>query len=67
MFSQGFFSSSQVSGTPQPELVKIVGYDTRDVSPLKIHNGLDIDTAGNCCGDDSDKVKTIDERITIYI
>jgi len=66
VFSQEFFSSSQVSGLPQPELVKIVGYDSRDVSPLKIHNGLDIVPA-NCCGDDSDKVKTIDERITIFI
>jgi flagellin-like protein len=67
VFSQGFFSASQVSGVPQPELVEIVGYDTRDVSPLKIHNGLDIETGGDCCGDDSDKVKTIDERITIFI
>ena len=67
VFSQGFFSTTQISGLPQPELVKIVGYDTRDVSPLKIHNGLEIDTAGMCCGDDSDKVKTIDERITIFI
>jgi flagellin-like protein len=66
VFSQGFFSSTQVSGLPQPELVEIVGYDTRDVSPLKIHNGLDL-VPVNCCGDDSDKVKTIDERITIFI
>jgi len=66
VFSQGFFSSSQVSGVPSPELVKIVGYDARDTSPLKIHNGLDLLPA-NCCGDGSDNIKTIDERITIYI
>jgi len=65
VFSQGFFSSAQVSGTPQIELVKIIGYDTRDVSPLKVHNGLDIDPA-NCCGV-ADGMKNIDERITIYI
>jgi flagellin-like protein len=65
VFSQGFFSSTQVSGTPQIELVKIIGYDTRDVSPLKVHNGLDIDPA-NCCGV-ADGTKNIDERITIYI
>jgi len=65
VFSQGFFSSAQVSGTPQIELVKIIGYDTRDVSPLKAHNGLDIDPA-NCCGI-ADGIKSPDERITIYI
>jgi len=66
VFSQGFFSSAQVSGTPQIELVKIVGYDARDVSPLKVHNGLDL-LPVNCCGDGSDNIKTIDERITIHI
>jgi flagellin-like protein len=65
VFSQGFFSSSQVSGSPQIELVKIFGYDLRDVSPLKDHDGLDILPA-NCCGI-SDGAKNPDERITIYI
>jgi len=66
VFSQGFFASAQVSGAIEPELVKIVGYDTRDTSPLKAHNGLDLLPA-NCCGDDSDNIKTPDERITIHI
>ena len=35
VFSQGFFSTTQISGAPQIELVKIFGYDTRDVTPLK--------------------------------
>ena len=65
VFSQGFFSSTQVSGSPQIELVKIFGYDTRDISPLKTHNGLDIDPP-SCCGV-ADGIKNIDERITIYI
>jgi len=65
VFSQGFFSTTQISGTPQIELVKIFGYDTRDVSPLKVHDGLDIDPA-NCCGV-ADGIKSPDERITIYI
>ncbi len=65
VFSQGFFSSTQVSGTPQIELVKMFGYDLRDVSPLKVHDGLDIDPP-NCCGV-ADGIKKIDERITIYI
>jgi len=65
VFSQGFFSSSQVSGEPQIELVKIFGYDARDTSPLKVHTGLNIDPGG-CCGV-PDGRKNIDERITIYI
>ena len=66
VFAQGFFSETQVSGAMEPELVKIVGYDTRDTSPLKAHDGLDILPA-NCCGDGSDNIKTPDERITIHI
>jgi flagellin-like protein len=65
VFSQGFFSSTQISGSPQIELVKIFGYDLRDVTPLKAHNDLDILPA-NCCGT-ADGIKSPDERITIYI
>ncbi len=65
VFSQGFFSSAQISGEPQIELVKIFGYDLRDVTPLKTHDGLDIDPA-NCCGE-PDGTKSPDERITIYL
>jgi len=66
VFTQGYFSGTQVSGAIEPELVKIVGYDTRDTSPLKAHDGLDLLPA-SCCGDGSDNIKTIDERITIHI
>jgi len=65
VFSQGFFSTTQISGTPQIELVKIFGYDTRDVTPLKAHDGFDI-LPDNCCGE-PDGIKSPDERITIYI
>jgi len=65
VFAQGYFSDTQVSGVMEPELVKIVGYDTRDVNPSKIHNGLDID-GSNCCGV-ADGKRNIDERITIFI
>lgn len=66
VFAQGYISETQISGTPQIEFVKIIGYDTRDESPLMIHNGLDI-LPPNCCGDNSDNLKTVDERIAIYI
>ncbi len=65
VFSQGYFSNTQVSGAMEPELVKIFGFDTRDVKTLKIHNGLDIEP-DSCCGV-ADGKKNIDERIALYI
>ena len=38
-FSQEFFSHPQISGTPTIELVKILGYDARDVTNLEAHDG----------------------------
>jgi flagellin-like protein len=40
VFSQGFFSSAQISGSPNIESLKIVGYDATDGPILKIHDGL---------------------------
>jgi len=40
VFSQGFFSSAQVSGAPQIESIEIVGYDASDVIVLQLHDGL---------------------------
>ena len=39
VFSQGFFSSAQVSGAPQIESIEIVGYDASDVIVLTLHDG----------------------------
>jgi flagellin-like protein len=66
VFAQGYISETQISGVPQLEYVKIVGYDARDVAQLKAHDGLDILPA-NCCGDGSDNIKSPDERIAIHI
>ena len=65
VFAQGFFSSSQVSGTPAIELIEIIGYDARDVSELKAHDGIDM-LPIDCCGE-PDSVKSASERITIYL
>jgi len=65
VFAQGFFSSSQVSGTPTIELIEIIGYDARDVSELKAHDGIDM-LPVDCCGE-PDSVKSASERITIYL
>jgi len=68
VFAQGFFSSSQVSGTPAIELVKIVGYDARDVVKVKAHDGIEIEgeKGKDCCGIIDGLINT-DERIAIYL
>jgi len=67
VFSQGFFATAQVSGTPAIELIKIVGYDARDVEQVKAHDGINIETKNkDCCGITDGKINT-DERIAIYL
>jgi len=39
VFSQGFFSSAQVSGAPNIESLKFTGYDATDGALLKLHDG----------------------------
>jgi flagellin-like protein len=66
-FSQDSFSTSQISGYPKIELVKILGYDARDVGIVKAHDGIEIITKGpDCCGI-SDGLLKEDERIAIYL
>lgn len=64
-FSQESFASSQVSGTPQIEFLKITGYDARDTEKLNLHDGDEI-LSKNCCGVANGK-KNYDERIAIYL
>jgi len=68
VFAQGFFSSSQVSGTPIIESVKIIGYDARDVLKVKAHDGIEIEgeKGKDCCGERDGLLKA-DERISIYL
>lgn len=63
VFSQGFFSSSQISGTPQIEAVKILGYDARAVTNLKMHDGNNMQTTSG----DGDSNVQANERIAIYV
>ena len=50
VFAQEFFGDSQISGSPSVELVKITGYDARDVSQVKAHDGIEI-LPNDCCGE----------------
>jgi len=65
-FSQGFFSSAQVSGYPVIESVIFGGFDARDVSQLKAHDGNEMSTdASGSLTDDG--IKGVEERIAVYV
>ena len=64
VFSQGFFSSSQISGTPQIEAMEIVGYDATDSAQLIGHEDT-VMLAGS--GGTADNSKTAGERIAVYV
>ncbi len=66
VFSQGFFSTAQISsGYPSFELVKVLGYDARDVSKLTTHDGSQ--TRYTYTGGDGDGLFEKNERIAIYV
>ncbi|MFB5630240.1 MAG: archaellin/type IV pilin N-terminal domain-containing protein [Nitrosopumilaceae archaeon] len=63
VFSQGFFSSSQISGSPQIEAVQIAGYDARSVPNLQMHTGNPmVASSGN-----GNPTVEADERVAIYV
>lgn len=49
VFSQGFFSSAQVSGSPNIESLRFTGYDATDGVSLLVHDGSPY-AAGNLAG-----------------
>ena len=63
-FSQGFFSSAQISGVPTIEALTILGHDARTVTELVAHEGniMSVNSGGN-----SNAVKELDERIAVYV
>ena len=63
VFAQGFFSSSQISGTPQIESLKIEGYDARAVQNLKMHDAQDMQGESG----DTDSLVEINERVAVYV
>lgn len=64
VFSQGFFSSAQISGTPQIESLEIVGYDARDTEFLEYHNGEETFNVADGAIDDQ---LAAGERLGIYV
>jgi len=63
VFAQGFFSSSQISGTPQIESVQILGYDSRSVTNLQMHTGSPMIASSG----DGDAIVEAGERVAIYL
>ena len=63
VFSQGFFSSAQVSGAPQIESLRITGYDARDSAALTLHDALDSGVAEGV----SNNGLAQGERVAIYL
>lgn len=63
-YSQNFFSSSQLSGRPTIEAVKIVGYDARAVAIINNQNGAPF---GAASGGDGDALKQAGENIAVYV
>ncbi|MFQ5497294.1 MAG: archaellin/type IV pilin N-terminal domain-containing protein [Nitrosopumilus sp.] len=69
VFSQGFFSSAQISGAPQIESLQVVGYDASDVANLQIHDGGLTDNAGTptiADGVANNGLQT-GERVAVYV
>ena len=64
VFSQGFFQQTQISGTPTIELIKILGYDARDIAYLEAHDGQPMVVQSS---DPNNPGKNVGERIIVYI
>ncbi len=62
VFSQGFFSSAQVSGSPNIESLKFTGYDATDGTTLLVHNGIAYNAANT-----SGNGLVLGEEVAIYV
>ena len=62
-YSQNFFSSSQLSGRPTIEAVKVLGYDARAIAIINNQNGVAFATAGG----NADALKQAGEEVAVYI
>ena len=64
VFSQGFFSSAQISGAPTIESLQFTGYDATDGAILEIHDGVD---SGVAQGGATNDGLLAGERIAVYL
>jgi len=64
VFSQGFFSAAQVSGSPNIESLKFTGYDASGGSLLKFHDGSQTYLSGNNAADGT---LLSGEQVAVYV
>jgi len=64
VFSQGFFSSAQISGSPQIESIKILGYDATDGEFSIAHDGYEATIA---TGNGTSNGLQANEYIFVYV
>lgn len=63
-YSQNFFSSSQISGKPNIESLKVIGYDGRDIATgLSDHNGVAMTLSAGA----ADNIKSTGEYVNAYL
>ena len=67
VFSQGFFSSAQISGSPQIESVKILGYDATDGEDIQFHDGILATGVANLAGNGTSDGLTAGEYVAVYL
>ena len=63
VFSQGFFSSAQISGSPNIESLKITGYDATDGVAMQLHDGFDSGVVQGATGNGL----VSGERVAVYL
>ena len=64
-YSQNFFSSSQLSGRPNIESLKVIGYDGRDIlTGLNDHNGVVMNLPASTT---ANNLKNAGEYVTAYV
>lgn len=65
-YSQNFFSSSQISGKPNIESLKVIGYDGRDINTgLNDHNTIAMQTVASATAPNN--LKDAGELVTAYL
>ena len=66
VFSQGFFATAQISGSPQIESIKILGYDATDGDELQFNDGISTSSADLAGNSISDELRS-GEYIAVYL
>jgi len=64
VFSQGFFSSAQISGAPSIESLRITGFDATDGTIIQLHDGFE---TGVVQGGATNDGLIAGERIAVYL